>query len=734
MPLRAAYGEKNFGLIAVRLGQVDHAIAHLLAAREAFAALGQPLNVADCTINLGIAAFYSGLFELALTSWRQTEADYTRLGIPLLVLTSRRNQGEALFRLGQLDAAAALLAELIPVAERLGARADLGEILHVLGEVRHAQGKAAQARESLLRAEALFAAMPNRPAAARAQLAQGWLALEQGDLGEAEGRFAQAGRDLEASPVYHWRATYGLGRCAERRQTPEEALGHYRRACREVAGLRSHLAQAHASSALFREARQLVDDALRLAAGQGEALGVLQIAEQQRALALQQQLQREPLILPPALQATYEARRAALRALALQGAEGPELDAALSVYLEVLLHGRHAAPPAQEAGSAAELDLDALRASLCREHGEAWTALTYVQAGETLLAVTLDAGQLQLTSITLDRPLQLMLERAYLPRYRAYTYQDLPFVSGQRASPWADLAALGERLIPAEVQARLGPEHRLLIAPGGPLHSLPWGALRVGEGWLAERAVIQLVPGLQSLAELTRRPPPGEEALLVAVDTFGGRATELTSALPSLELAARHWPGPARRLVGEAVTRAALREAAAAGELRRYGLLHLATHGQLMAGRGMLAHLKLADDDLLADEVAQLGLGGALVILAACEGALGESLPGEELVSLSRALLAGGARDVVASLWQLYDLTLLPMLEPLYAALAAGRDAPTALAEAQRACIRQGRGGGTTALGAPYVWASLCVTGAGVGGYGRRVVPGTPSAPPSRGV
>jgi CHAT domain-containing protein len=100
-------------------------------------------------------------------------------------------------------------------------------------------------------------------------------------------------------------------------------------------------------------------------------------------------------------------------------------------------------------------------------------------------------------------------------------------------------------------------------------------------------------------------------------------------------------------------------------------------------------------------------------VLVACEGALGETLPGEELLSLNRALLAAGARDVIASLWQLYDLMVLPILERLYTALAVGLDAPTALAHAQRECIRLGEESPQD-LATPLVWASLCAIGAGV--------------------
>jgi CHAT domain-containing protein len=243
---------------------------------------------------------------------------------------------------------------------------------------------------------------------------------------------------------------------------------------------------------------------------------------------------------------------------------------------------------------------------------------------------------------------------------------------------------------------------------------VPWAALRVGGQWLVEQAIIQVLPGLQIWPALAQRVPSSNAALLIGVRSFGERAAELTSAIPSLDLVQRHWPGVVRRMEDGAVTRENLRLAAAAGELQNYGLIHLATHGQQVPGHGIMAHLKLADDDLLVDEVAQMHLGGALVVLVACEGALGETLPGEELLSLNRALLAAGARDVIASLWQLYDLMLLPILERLYTALTVGLDAPTALAHAQRECLAIGNESPQEPLATPLVWASLCAIGAGI--------------------
>lgn len=453
LPLRAAFCVKNVGVIATQLGQPDRAIANLIAARTTFVALGQPRHVAGCNLNLGTSAYHSGLYELALAAWRQADAAFMALDLRGMALMSQRNQAEALAHMGQLEAAEALLITLIPVAEQLHAQGDLREILYALGEVLQARGDDAGARDRFTQTQTLFLAQGNRPAAARALAAQGWLALARNDRTEAQRCFAQAAPDLTIRLIYHWRAIYGLARCAELEGRYAVALAYYRDACAEVAQLRQALAVAHASSALFRETRRLLADALRLAATQADALSVLQLGEQQRALALQQQLQREPFRIPPDLQAEYEARRASLRELALQKTEDSALEAALNAYLEILLHGCHAAPsftpvaPAAALGgdesttlrdsSLQEFDLAALRAALSDAFGDGWTALAYGQADDELLALTLTPEALALTRIGLDQPLHRMLERVCLPRYRAFTYQDLPFKGGQRARPWA---------------------------------------------------------------------------------------------------------------------------------------------------------------------------------------------------------------------------------------------------------------------------------------------------------
>ena len=111
---------------------------------------------------------------------------------------------------------------------------------------------------------------------------------------------------------------------------------------------------------------------------------------------------------------------------------------------------------------------------------------------------------------------------------------------------------------------------------------------------------------------------------------------------------------------------------------------------------------------MLLTEISRLDLAGALVILSACDGAAADVLPGEEVLSLTWAFLAGGAGGVIASLWPLSDQVAPVCMERLYEQLGDGRDAALALAHAQRALIR---GEGVDGPCGPQVWAALQLVG-----------------------
>jgi CHAT domain-containing protein/Tfp pilus assembly protein PilF len=84
----------------------------------------------------------------------------------------------------------------------------------------------------------------------------------------------------------------------------------------------------------------------------------------------------------------------------------------------------------------------------------------------------------------------------------------------------------------------------------------------------------------------------------------------------------------------------------------------------------------------------QVRLGADLVVLSACESALGKEQGGEGLISLTRAFQYAGARSVLASLWKISDRTTAELMVRFYKHLKEGKTKDEALRAAQIELIR----------------------------------------------
>jgi CHAT domain-containing protein len=67
-----------------------------------------------------------------------------------------------------------------------------------------------------------------------------------------------------------------------------------------------------------------------------------------------------------------------------------------------------------------------------------------------------------------------------------------------------------------------------------------------------------------------------------------------------------------------------------------------------------------------------LKLSADLVVLSACNSALGKDLGSEGIVGLPRAFLIAGARRVVASLWKVDDDATAVFMQAFYSRLKKG--------------------------------------------------------------
>src|SRR4029079_6847587 len=105
------------------------------------------------------------------------------------------------------------------------------------------------------------------------------------------------------------------------------------------------------------------------------------------------------------------------------------------------------------------------------------------------------------------------------------------------------------------------------------------------------------------------------------------------------------------------------------------------------------------DGVLRVGEIFNLKLSADLVVLSACETALGKEVGGEGLVGLTKASFYAGAPSLVVSLWQASDAATPGLMISFYRRLGDGADKAEALRQAKLELIRGGR------WAHPYFWA-----------------------------
>jgi CHAT domain-containing protein/tetratricopeptide (TPR) repeat protein len=280
-----------------------------------------------------------------------------------------------------------------------------------------------------------------------------------------------------------------------------------------------------------------------------------------------------------------------------------------------------------------------------------------------------------------------------------------------------------QRLLP--LVPNLGPRdglpavRHLIVLPSRSMKGVPVEALVQAVAGMDRRCTISYAPSGTIFAWLrehdhqSRRDRRGMRRLLALGDpTFAPRVgvTNSRSMDGAAEAASKGealsaLPGTRREvkaiaalfedpevLLGSEASEQRLDELARADGLRRFDVIHMATHGRMIADLWMQSRLFLArdrlpdltvpaaegrelyDGELTADQILRTwNLDADLVVLSACESGLGRDAGSEGYLGFAQALFLKGARSLVLSQWKVDDKATSLLMARFYQNLLGKR-------------------------------------------------------------
>ena len=236
-------------------------------------------------------------------------------------------------------------------------------------------------------------------------------------------------------------------------------------------------------------------------------------------------------------------------------------------------------------------------------------------------------------------------------------------------SALAVLNAAGPRL----QAALLGPATRYLgdgpivIVPPGKLYAMPWALLPELGG-----RVFSVAPSAGAWLRAHSAPPPRRRHVTLVrgpgLVTDGAEVPLLAPLYDDVKILAD----------GEATTGRVL------SALDGTWLAHVAAHGTFRADSPLFSSLRMHDGLLSVYDFEQLRRAPYRLVLSSCDSGVLAPVGADELLGLVSSLLPLGTAGIIASVAQLNDYAVVPMMVDLHRHLSAGRTLAESMCSVRR--------------------------------------------------
>lgn len=734
----------NIALCLASIGDVDGALNNFDQALHVAHDAGLAKEEADWRKGKASTLVGLGRFDAALREYAAAREVYERAGLRRELVEVLEDTAQVQELVGDYGSAGQAIEHALQLARQIGNAAGEGASLIALGDIERHEKKydsaASHFSQSLRKARdageerTIIAALLHqalneidrkdydaalRDAAEAKKVAENSsnlpaLAFSHYVMAEAESGRGQLSESLDEyssalklqsqlrDPELGWRAQFGRGRTLVAQERAGEAIDAYKEAIRMIEETRSGIAEQHYQAGYIEDRYQVyvalvqlllrlkrLDDAffysekLRSRAYLDRFGADAEISSPPAAQQEMRELQERIRTLRLALEKEYAVRDSERRGPAVE-VFSEELAQAEREYEKLL----DSVPSINRPGRTGALSATEVQNLLPLDTA----LLEYVIGNESISIFLVSASSV--TGVPVQIKPESLSSRTELLRGLVLA----------RSPEWIAPAQGLRKILVDPVLANLKSIHRLLIVPDGVLNYVPFAALPMADRrMVGEEFTIAYLPAAAALA---RQPEiTGGRALLA----MAPEDAKLPNASLEVRQIGRIFGANSHVVVGRAATKTLFTQIAS-----DYAYLHLATHSSLNRNAPSLSAIELepdaqSDGRLPLYEIAGMKLHARLVTLSACETALGkgyftETPSGDEFVGITRAFLAAGSRNILASLWAVNDESTRLLMLRFYRHLRS-TDAAEALAEAQRELRADAR------FRHPYYWAPFVMTG-----------------------
>src|SRR5882672_12117573 len=717
MSLLVAQADYNIAYLYYLRGEYGSAIERLYAARRACEATGDAYHFALCHLDLSDVYLELNLSEEARTIAHEGFLRFEAQGMRYEAAKTLANEATAYGQQGKAVQSLELFGRAREMfakeANRVWPRLlDLYQALLLFHEGRHFE-----ARRLCVAASAFFDEAKLRSKAVIAHLLLARIALQLRDAAEAQKQAEAAVERLSAvkTPVLEYQVQFLLGQLAQESGDLAAAHNCYQLARQALESLRTRIHTEELKISFGRNRLQvyeaLVDILLAGAAGEESTAEAFACIEAAKSRSMSEMIFRSGQSLPmgEAGQSNLVRRIRDLREdlnwyyhrieLEQLGGENAEnriatLQEQAQAHEKELMRTLRELPAHERENATLEAPTDFSLSYVQECLPEHAAIVEYYSTGDRLIAAVVTRSKMEIVSVSVLSRIQnaLQLLRFQLSKFRMGASYTQRFVEPMQRAAESHLDVLYNELI-APIRPLLDGCTHLVIVPHGPLHFLPFHALRQSGRYLCDDFTISYAPSATIFA-LCQRKEANPSLRPVVFGVADQNAPEIDAEVKAV---AEILPG-SELLAGEKATVAALRDRGAT-----IGILHVATHGVYRQDNPMFSGIRLGDGYLYLYDLYQMRIPARLVTLSGCATGMNVVAEGDELLGLQRGLFCAGASTLLLSLWDVHDETTAELMSSFYSHFTASND----MAGSLRFAMQEIRAKHPH----PYYWAPFFLTG-----------------------